>query len=266
MRQGDGGVDRLDRIVRVMELVSQQGREGASLTQIGYVLELPKASLYRLVADMEQAGLLTHNARVNRYFLSWRVFEWATAYYAQTSYVEVLQEAVTTLTQDVQLFSYAAVLQGGRLFSVAVATPRSFYPVYVKLGARVPLRGSAPGKVLLAQFPPERVTAWFEQEERELGFWTPTPYTQSVTTLQQEMPQIHQQGWALCRDELELGNSAIAIPVGTPPWWVSLTIVAPTLVVAERTQELLAALRAVGQRISSPLDMARVVDNEGIEP
>ncbi len=256
-------MERLDRVVRVMELVSQQGHEGASLTQIGYVLELPKASLYRLVADMEQSGLLSHNARLNRYFLNWRVFEWATTYFGRTSYVELLQDAVNSLTQSVQLFSYAAVLQGGRLFSVSVATPRNFYPVYVKLGSRVPLRGSGPGKILLSQYSSERVTELLDQEDRELGFWTPTPYTQSTSALTQEMQQMHQQGWALCRDELELGNSALAVPVGAMPWWVSLSIVAPTLVIAERTTELVDALKAVSQQIAHPLNMAQVVESGG---
>lgn len=256
-------MERLDRIVRVMEFVSQQGREGASMNQIGYVLELPKASLYRLVADMEQAGLLIHNPRLNRYFLSWKVFEWASAYYGQTSYVEILQEAINELTQEVQLFSYASVLQNGRLFSLAVATPRTFYPVYVKLGARVPLRASAPGKVLLAQNAAERVNSWLEQEEKELGFWTPTPYTQSLESLKQEMPQISQQGWALCRDELEIGNSALAVPVGTPPSWVSLAVVAPTLVIADRTHELLSALRKAAETIASSMDVARVIESGG---
>ncbi len=258
-------MERLDRIVRVMELVSQQGRDGASINQIGYVLELPKASLYRLVSDMEQAGLLIHNARLNRYFLSWTVFEWASAYYAQSSYVDVLQEAVNNLTQDVQLFTYASVFQSGRMFSIAVATPRSFYPVYVKLGARVPLRASAPGKVLLAHYPSDKVAYWLAQEEKELGFWTPTPYTQSMESFQHDLPQVDHQGWALCRDELEIGNSALAVPVGTSPCWVSLTVVAPTLVVAERTTELVAALRKTAGTIASSLDVARVLEAEGGE-
>lgn len=256
-------MERLDRIVRVMEMVSQQGREGASINQIGYVLELPKASLYRLVSDMEQAGLLIHNARLNRYFLSWRVFEWASAYYGQSSYVDVLHEAINNLTQEVQLFSYASVLQSGRLFSIAVATPRTFYPVYVKLGARVPLRASAPGKVLLAHYSPDQVTKLLLQEERELGFWTPTPYTQSIESFQHEMPQISHQGWALCRDELEVGNSALAVPVGASPCWVSLTIVAPTLVIADRIHDLLPVLRKTAETISSSLDVARVMESEG---
>ncbi len=257
-------MERLDRVVRVMELVSQQGHEGASLTQIGYVLELPKASLYRLLADMEQAGLLSHNARLNRYFLNWRVFEWATTYFAQTSYVEILQEAVSNLTQAVQLFSYAAVFQGGRLFSVAVASPRTFYPVYVKLGSRVPLRGSAPGKILLSQYSGDKVTELLDQEDRELGFWTPTPYTQSTEVLTQELQSMSQQGWALCRDELELGNSALAVAVGTHPWWVSLSIVAPTLVIAERSVDLVDALKSASQQIASPLNLAQVVESGGI--
>lgn len=254
-------MERLDRFVKVLDFVARHGRQGVSLAQVGYALELPKASLYRLINDLEQAELIIHDHKTNRYYLGWQVFTWAALFLNQSSFVELLNDAVSQITAQCQLFSYAAIFTRGQVLTVATASPRAFYPVYVKLGTSVPLRAAAVSKVFLSMLDATTARQLLENEELEPGFWSPTPHTLTVDGALDELGEIRRQGWAACRNELEMGNSALAVPVGPlEKTWVSLAVVAPTEIIVSREREILDILREVAQSLEGPLELAQAID------
>ncbi len=254
-------MERLERIVKLMDFVARHGRQGVSLAQIGYALELPKATLYRLVNELCQVELLIHDPKTNRYHLGWQVFAWAAVFLQRSPYVDLLSDVVNRITDRCQLFSFAAVLTGNKVVTVAIATPRAFYPVYVRLGSSVPLRASAVSKVLLAGMDAKQAYELLRGEELDPSVWSPTPYTLSVDDAFEELETIRRQGWAQCRNELEMGNSAIAVPVGAmEKSWVGLAVVAPTEVIEQREREIMEILREEAQRLEGPIAVAQLIE------
>ncbi|MDA8194061.1 MAG: IclR family transcriptional regulator [Thermaerobacter sp.] len=254
-------MERLDRFVKVLDFIARHGRQGVSLAQVGYAIELPKASLYRLINDLEQAELIIHDTKTNRYYLGWQVFTWAALFLNQSNFVELINDAVAQITARCQLFAYGAIFTRGQVITVATASPRAFYPVYVKLGTSVPLRAAAVSKIFLSMLDPEIAQRFLQNEELEPGFWSPTPHTLTVDQALGELAEIRRQGWAACRNELEMGNSAVAVPVGPlEKTWVSLAVVAPTEIIANREREILDTLRDVAQSVEGPLELAQAID------
>lgn len=239
-------MERWHRIQQVLDIVASCGKKGAGVADLMRELELPKATAYRMMYGLQEIGVVVFNQVTGRYHIGTKVLEWASAYLSQSSLVEALQETVSYVTAEVQLFSYAAWLQDDHLVCLATAQPRSVYPVYVKLGSRLPLRASAAAKTLLAPMTVETVSRLLDRDETDAQLWAPTPFTLSVREFIEDLAIVRKQGWAVCRDELEVGNSAIAVRIGMR---VSVAVVGPTPVIGARESAIIRTLRHAASKV-----------------
>lgn len=249
-------MERWRRIQQVLDIVARHGKKGVRVADLVRELDLPRATAYRMMYGLEEIGVVVFNHVTGCYHIGTQVLEWASAFLSQSSLVQALQETVSHVTAEMQLFSYAAWLQDDHMVCVATAQPRSVYPVYVKLGCRLPLRASAAAKTLLSLMSSESVSRCLDRDQTGSHLWAPTPYTLSVREFIEDLAIVRKQGWAVCRDELEVGNSAIAVRVGKR---ASVAVVGPTPVVGASESEIVRTLRnAAGQVEPSVLLMGQV--------
>lgn len=242
-------MERWQRIVNIIDLIAGEGDRGVGVGEIAGRLDLPRATVYRTLNGLADSGILSRLPG-GGFSLGLKALEWAGRFLAHARFVQPLQEAVNQVTQALGLFSYAAWMQDDAILCVAIAQPRRLYPVYVRLGARLPLRASAAAKVLLAGLP--EGTARRLLAEEALPGWEPTPFTLSVEGAFAELVDIRQKGWAVCMEELEVGNSALAVALGPS---ASLAVVGTTTVVGARQEEILGVLRDVAAAWRVPLDL-----------
>lgn len=199
-------VQSVDRAVTILEILARSGESG--VTEIADEVGVHKSTAFRLVAALEQRGLVEQTGDRGKYRLGIGVLRLAGA---TTARLDVVQEARPICRR--------LAAESGETVNIAVLSERS--ALYVDqiagssalqshnwVGQRIPLHATSNGKVLLSGL---------TREELDRAVPSMPAYTErTITTkkaLRHELEQVRADGYALAGDELEIGLTAVAAPV-----------------------------------------------------
>jgi DNA-binding IclR family transcriptional regulator len=167
---------------------------------------LNRSTVWRILATLEDEGLVDRDAATNRYSIGHAVTRLAAA--GAESFPRLARPHLEELSR-----------QTGETVSLAV--PRRLQLVYVDqvqaphvmaadwLGRAVPLHATSTGKALLAWLPPEELDVALSQP---LARFTERTITERVR-LQDELERVRRRGYALSRGELEADLWGASAPV-----------------------------------------------------
>lgn len=208
-----GLVQSVDRALMILEMLAADGDLG--VTEMAGILDVHKSTVSRLVATLEEHGLVEQISDRGRYQLSLGVVRLAGAARGRLDLVtesRALSRALAAATgETVNL----VVLSGRETLYLDQASSGSALQIHNWLGKRNPLHATANGRVLLAwQGESEIDKLLAEITAKEGGL---APHTEATTTdpaaLKEILAAVREQGYSVVADELELGLSAIAAPV-----------------------------------------------------
>lgn len=197
------------RAMRVMEAIAASPAP-PQLAEICKAVELPKPTVFRILATLEVAGLVGREPGSKRYHCGRRLSTLAADVLLHSpnraARHAILEELVehTGETCNLTIPNGNAVMYLDRV--------ETAWPLRIALGAgsSVPLHASASGKLFLAHMPKA-------QRARLLAarpLWAATPNTLvAPEAIEKEMRAIVRQGYSLDREEFLLGLIAIAVPV-----------------------------------------------------
>lgn len=246
--EGAGGVQSVDRAISVLEILARTG--GAGVSEVAAHIGVHKSTAFRLLAALEERGLVEQNQDRGRYQLGFGILRLASAIPARLDLVHqarpVLDELATALGETVNL----AVLREHYAVNVDQARGTAAIAAQNWVGQLTPLHATSSGKVLLAHLP--------EAQRAELLTRNGLPRLTAATitsrqTLERELVTVRTDGFATTFEELEDGLNAVAVPVcdhrGTVVAAISVSGPAYRLDAA-RIKELTPDLFAGGRRIS----------------
>ena len=243
------GVQSVDRALRILGILARSGESG--VTDIAAALEVHKSTAFRLVATLEQHGLVEQVEGRGKYRLGVGLLRLAGATSAR---LDVVQEArplckqlAATTGETVNL----ATLSGhSALYLDQIAGSSALQP-HNWVGQHIPLHATSNGKVLLAWLP--------EAELDELLGRLPALTGATITTkpkFKRALASVREQGYAVAVDELEVGLTAIAAPVRNAHGDVicSMSLSGPTFrLVPERVGEVTPLLVEAADELSHRL-------------
>ena len=196
----------LERLIRVLELVSQNGK--TSVADIASGTGFPRPSVYRHVNDLVAVGFL-EPARRGQYVVGARLKRVAGNRFADSN---IRQAAAPLLKQSAQAHGATFFLSRLRQSSVDIIhaeVPGSGVSyLHPGLGSR-PIHACSCSKAVAA-FSDEpmlsralsgRLKSYTEHTKTEIG------------DLETEFASIRERGYAECIEEIELGVSSVAAPV-----------------------------------------------------
>lgn len=197
------------RLIALLEHVSRADK-ALTLTDIIGEVHQPKPTVYRMLQQLEQAGLLVKEPDGKRYAPGARLSKLAedVLLNAQVRAARhaILQQLVDELGETCN-FTMPAGTEVVYLDRVETAWPLRFH---LQPGSRVPLHCSASGKLFLAYMPPV-------QRNRLLDHLQYKGYTPSTITtrirLEAELARVRAQGYALDNEEFLVGLVCAAVPV-----------------------------------------------------
>lgn len=259
----DGDTPNL-RLFALLEVIAQRD---APFTQQAIVDEvgLPKPTVYRMLQQLESAGLLQRDGNGRHYSAGQRLRRLAENLLLNSSTHgarhAVLRQLVDSLGESCNLTAFAAgeVLYLDR---VETAAPLRFY---LHPGSRVPAHCSATGKLFLSQMSPA-------QRRRLLSAVPLERFTQNTLTdpdaLEREIEQVRQQGYAFDNEEFLPGLLCLGVlvPAGDGLSNMGLAIQAPVMRLSrEKALASLGALRQAAQALARinqdmPADPAATVN------
>lgn len=167
-----------------------------------------KSTIYRLLATLEHIGVLQQHPETEKYSLGLKLFELGHRVGIQSALVnkthDILEEVTKEITENVHL----GILQSNEVLVVDKVDSPKGLKLNFQLGSRSPLHCTSMGKTLLA---------FAEKQEEiieELDLFSKTPYslTQKMGLIA-ALNQIRKDGFALDREEYELGLICLGVPV-----------------------------------------------------
>jgi DNA-binding IclR family transcriptional regulator len=221
---------------------------GLTAREISERLGINRPTAYHLLRTLNDEAFLMRGSD-RRYRLGLRVGTLAEGFARQLAPDESLTPFVRLLAERTRETTYLTVRRGVDVilltYSVARHTIQARAPV---LGLLEDIHARSSGKVSLAFASPGALEEYFETHE--LRRLTPTTITDRAA-LERELEQIRRQGYAIVREEQEVGVCTMAAPIdrGASPFVLALS--APTERFDANFDAYLTALFEVAEAASS---------------
>ena len=200
-------VQSLDRALEILRLLGTEPE--MRVTDLARRLEVHKSTVFRLLATLQEHGLVEQNPTTEKYRLGYGLVRLAGAVVAELDLARasrsVLQELATRTGETVNL----AILQGEQVVNIdQIAAPNLVVNVNW-VGKQTPLHATSNGKVLLAYLSEDERRRLLD---RSLPRLTPRTIT-DPRILEKQLHRVLTDGYAFTLEELELGLNAVAAPV-----------------------------------------------------
>jgi DNA-binding IclR family transcriptional regulator len=235
------------RVVEILQLVSQADSHGISATVISEKLAIPRQVIYHLAHTLVSVNMLRKVGR-GTYLLGLGAAVVAEGFRRQIGTGDF---ATTFAEKAAKATGETAYVVGWIEDEIVVlATARGsgvIQAVEVPRGTAGDAHARASGKLMLAMASNEAVNRYLKGHN--LRRRTPNTIT-ARRALVEELARIRKNGYAIDREEYELGLSCLAVPIGRIPSMMVLSVSAPTARFKENVETYLKSLRALAAEIS----------------
>lgn len=199
----------INRVLDILETVAASERP-LSPTDLAVQLNIPKASLHRLVATLEEQGYL--QTRMNQRGLQpgHRLQRVALGVLASAPMQAQRRAILATLSQEIGETCNIAVPDGAEMIYFDRAETHWPVRVQLQIGSRVPVYATAGGKMYLSSLPRAK-------RESLISYIKLVPYTANSildpAKLHAELDATSARGYALDNEEYIDGMVALAVPI-----------------------------------------------------
>lgn len=207
--------DRLPTNVRTLLILEALSRAGAPMspTDLGREIGLPKPTIHRLCATMLDDGFLVRDQMSKGVRPGRRAREMANGLIHNSADAVARRQVLRQVSETVrETVNFAAPTDDGMTYVDRVETDWAFR-IQLPIGAVVPFHRTASGKTYLASLPPAKRRKLIAALDFSGG--TPNAHPDSES-LEKELKEIRERGYALDREELLEGMVALAVPIRDP--------------------------------------------------
>ena len=203
----DGGMQVITRAAAILGALAEPDG-GRSLAQLAAQTGLPKTTVHRICAALEQVGYVHTDAASGRRELGATLLRLAVV--GRRDLISLLEPSLERLSMDLNETVDLAVLDGGQVLFVAQhPAPQRALMAIARVGAHFPAYTLASGKALLARLPREEILRRLPRRlEPTLGG---RPRTREA--LLRELAEVRANGLAYEREEMRHGICAVAVAV-----------------------------------------------------
>ncbi len=178
------------------------------MTEVAGELGVHKSTAFRLVATLEQRGLVEQTEDRGKYRLGVGLLRLAGATTARLDVVQEARPICRRLAQETGETVNIAVLSESSALYLDQVAGSSALQSHNWVGQHIPLHATSNGKVLLSGLDDDRLGDVL----RRLPSYTDATITRK-SRLRQELERVRADGYAVAVDELEVGLSAVAAPI-----------------------------------------------------
>jgi DNA-binding IclR family transcriptional regulator len=206
-----------------LQLLSQFSREQPELSgaELARQLELPRASVFRMLCTLEQAGFLERCVDGVHYKLGLGVLRLGFELLASMELTELGRPVIEELRERSGYSAHLVVRDGREVVFIAKVAGRSSLFQSVQVGARLPAHATVLGRVLLSDLSAGELAALYRHAS--LAAYTgKTPTT--LSELSELIAQDRQRGHGISMGGYESGISTVAAPVFSGPGKVAAAI------------------------------------------
>ena len=194
----------------ILEAVVAHQDAGMTFTDIISRTAIPRATAHRLLKEMVALGLLSYDAEAGRYRGSLKLAGLGAAVTSRFDLRVHAHPMLRSLHESVHHPCHLSVRDGTEGVYVDKIESADFgIKLFSEIGKRFPLHCTAMGKVLLAQVPTDVLHGILDGK---LERFTENTITQRARLIA-ELARVHDQGYALDREEITRGLMCVAAPI-----------------------------------------------------
>lgn len=203
----------VEKTFAILEHFTPQKSEWG-VTELATELGSNKSTVFRFLSQMQQIGILDKDEQSDRYRLGLRLFELGNRVPLRQAFIEKTHPELVSVAMQITETVHIAVLKNHQVFYIDKVESPQGLRISSHIGTYNPAYATALGKVLLAYLPSEKqnMSLSYIFEEKNIKSFTPKTITRKKY-LQIELATIRQQGYAIDREEYEVGLICVAIPI-----------------------------------------------------
>ncbi len=202
------GSKSVHKAIRLLRVLSTDMPE-AGVRELARKIEMPKSTVHRLLAALEEEGLVEHDSRTNLYRLSFEIVALAGSALRNSDVRRVALPFMTELAARWNETVDLDVLRGAHIIIIEQIPGQHILNTGGTFAARLPAHCTSTGKVLLAYAGPEYVKAHLPEKLERYSDNTIT----SRDELLKELALIREQGYARAWGEYESFVHALGVPI-----------------------------------------------------
>ena len=197
---------------RGLQLLAQFHKDTRVLSgaELARRLDVPRASVFRLLQTLEQMGFVERVGDSAHYRLGLAVLRLGFEFLASMDLTERGKPVLDALSSASGLSAHLVVRDGTEVVFVAKSVGQSALQSSVQVGARLPAHATALGRVLLGKFSLPALKTLYASQPLTV-FTTHTPTT--LVALKRQIEHDTAQGFAVSQGAFEAGISTVAAPV-----------------------------------------------------
>jgi DNA-binding IclR family transcriptional regulator len=205
------GVRVLHKTLDILEQIKTT-ESGYKLAELSREVELPKATVYRILTTLECRGYLDRTPD-GSYRMAKKLFELQRTEPIEQVLHRVAQPVMERLVASCKETVNLGVLDAGEVVVIYTVESPQAVRMSSKIGNRRYLHATALGKCLLAGMPDKEVSRLIKLK----GLAKVTGETLTTKAgLMGELQKVRQQGWALDNQENEIEGRCIGAPIHGP--------------------------------------------------
>lgn len=209
MEKGKYKIKVLDKAFKILELFDEKGKE-LTVTRIHDLLNFNKASTFRILRNLEEAGYLEKDPDTLKYKLGLKIFYLGSLAEPHTTIRRITRPFLERLNEKCDETVHLAVLHHGQALYLDKIEGRKTIRVITRIGTELPAHCSGVGKVLLSALSEETLDRIVR--ERGLPQFTDNTITE-LSALKTELAQVRKKGYAIDNEEIEEGLKCAAAPL-----------------------------------------------------
>ena len=203
----------VDKTFALLEYFTPQKPEWG-VTELATAVGSNKSTVYRFLADLCKLDILCKNPQTDKYQLGLKLFELGSRVSLKSAFVEKTHPELISVAKDIIETVHIAVLKNQQVFYVDKVESPQGLKISSQIGSYNPAYATALGKILLAYLPEsyqKELTQVLLQKEIVKNYTKNT--ITSPRKLLTELVKIQSQGYAIDREEYELGLICVAVPI-----------------------------------------------------
>lgn len=244
-----GGVRVLHKTLDILETIKSR-ETGLKLAELSRTVDLPKATVYRILTTLEGRGYLDRGAD-GSYRMAKKMFELQRSESLEQILSRAARPVMERLVEGTKETVNLGILDGGEVVVINTVESPLAVRMSSKIGNRRHLHSTALGKIFLSGLPEKE----FLRLVRMKGI--PKLTATTITTLdalRTEIERVRRQGWAMDNQENEIEGRCIGAPIkdGGGRVVASLSISGPVFRMdIARAKKLVPVLVAACEEISN---------------
>ncbi|GAB1818916.1 IclR family transcriptional regulator [Herbidospora sp. RD11066] len=198
-------------VVRALNVLSHLAayRQGLTLQQLHQQLDIPVATMHRLLATLEHEGYVSRSPTTKRYVLGPDALKLGHV----EDYESFLIQPPAALVDAERKIGESVILTqliDGRVVAVSIAGSKRPLRLFVRLGQEVPLHAAASARAILAYQDPVFAEALLASYPRA-SFTSGT--VRELNRIIDHLALVRARGFDVCNNELDEGVWAVSAPV-----------------------------------------------------